>query len=194
MKRYRNIRPALTYANVMATVAAFVALGGSSYAALTITGKHVRDGSLTGRDVHNGSLTSRDIRNGSLSVKDFKTGELPCGAVQDAGTFLISSRAGRYTAQLTGVTGDGVIQRPDAGAQLAYNGRQCFELQSGTTVVAHYALLDAFSGGQVGTMDVTMIQGPGGDPLSGGNRRIDCEASQGSCATVAGYIAILADV
>ena len=33
------IKQRLTYANVMATVAVFIALGGSSYAALSITGK-----------------------------------------------------------------------------------------------------------------------------------------------------------
>ena len=35
------IRKRLTYANVMATLAVFIALGGSSYAALTITGRDV---------------------------------------------------------------------------------------------------------------------------------------------------------
>ena len=54
----------LTYANVMATVALFIALGGSSYAALSVTGKNVQSSSLTGR--------TEDIRNKSLSQKDFK--------------------------------------------------------------------------------------------------------------------------
>ena len=44
-----TLRARLTYANVMATIAVFVALGGSSYAAITITGKNVRNSSLTGR-------------------------------------------------------------------------------------------------------------------------------------------------
>ena len=34
----------LTYSNVMATIAVFIALGGSSYAAVKITGKNVKDG------------------------------------------------------------------------------------------------------------------------------------------------------
>jgi hypothetical protein len=33
-----NLRARLTYANVVATLALFIALGGSSYAAITITG------------------------------------------------------------------------------------------------------------------------------------------------------------
>jgi len=36
----------LSYANVVATLALFVALGGSSYAAIRITGKNVVDGTL----------------------------------------------------------------------------------------------------------------------------------------------------
>jgi hypothetical protein len=67
MKRERRIR--LTYANVVASLALFAALGGSSYAAISITGKQVSDGSLSGRDVHNGSLTgtghARPVATGS---------------------------------------------------------------------------------------------------------------------------------
>src|SRR5215216_4485897 len=75
-----RIRRSLSYANVMATVAVFVALGGSSYAALTITGKNVKDSSLTGKDIKNSSLTTSDVRNGSLLSGDFKSGQLPRGA------------------------------------------------------------------------------------------------------------------
>jgi hypothetical protein len=89
------LRSSLTYANVMATVAVFVALGGSSYAALQVTSKNVpRDAltgadikNLTGRDVRNNSLTgadvknlrSADIANGRLLAEDFAQGQLPKG-------------------------------------------------------------------------------------------------------------------
>jgi hypothetical protein len=75
----------LTYANVMATVAVFVALGGSSYAAGKITGKQVANSSLTGRDVKNSSLTSADVKNRSLRAVDFKPGQLPAGATGPQG-------------------------------------------------------------------------------------------------------------
>jgi hypothetical protein len=83
MKPKRSIR--ITYANVVATVALFAALGGSSYAAVAITGKQVRDGSLSGRDVHNASLTGRDIRDASLLAADFKSGQLPAGPKGEPG-------------------------------------------------------------------------------------------------------------
>jgi hypothetical protein len=65
-----KFRARLTYANVMATIALFVALGGSSYAAIKVTGKNVKDN----------SLTTADIKNKSLLRKDFKGGQLPAGA------------------------------------------------------------------------------------------------------------------
>ena len=63
-----KLRARLTYANVVASLALFVALGGTSYAALTVTGKNVKNNSLTGRDVRNGSLDSRDLNPDTRSV------------------------------------------------------------------------------------------------------------------------------
>jgi hypothetical protein len=80
-----RLRPHLTFANVISLVALFVALGGTSYAALTITGKNVRNSSLTGRDVKNSSLTTSDVKNRSLLARDFRTGQLPQGAKGDPG-------------------------------------------------------------------------------------------------------------
>jgi hypothetical protein len=39
-----RMRRRLTYANVMSTIAVFAVLGGTSYAAITITGAQVKDG------------------------------------------------------------------------------------------------------------------------------------------------------
>jgi len=75
-----KLRPRLTYANVTATVAVFLALGGGSYAAISITGKNVKDSSLTGKDIKNSSLTTSDVKNSSLLAADFKSGQLPAGA------------------------------------------------------------------------------------------------------------------
>jgi len=83
MKKNRRVR--ITYANVVASLALFAALGGSSYAAIAVTGAQVRDGSLTGRDVRNSSLTGKDVRNQSLLAQDFKPGQLPAGPKGDPG-------------------------------------------------------------------------------------------------------------
>jgi hypothetical protein len=66
----RAIRQRLSFANVMATAAVFIALGGSSYAALTITGADVRNGSLTYRDLKKDTL-------GGARIKESRLGKVP---------------------------------------------------------------------------------------------------------------------
>ena len=62
----RRLRPHLSYANVMATIAVFIALGGSSYAALTITGQNVKNSSLTWRDLKRNTLGPSRIKESRL--------------------------------------------------------------------------------------------------------------------------------
>jgi hypothetical protein len=59
------MRRHLTYSNVIATLALFIALGGSSYAAIKITGRNVTDGSLTGKDIKKRSVALNRL-NGTL--------------------------------------------------------------------------------------------------------------------------------
>jgi hypothetical protein len=66
----RARRRQLSYANVMATAAVFIALGGTSYAALTITGADVRNGSLSYRDLKKNTL-------GGTRVKESRLGKVP---------------------------------------------------------------------------------------------------------------------
>jgi hypothetical protein len=68
-----------SHATIVSYIALFVALGGTSYAAVAITGKQVKNSSLTGSDLKDASVTGRDVKNGSLRAKDFRAGELPAG-------------------------------------------------------------------------------------------------------------------
>jgi|GEM_PF-5097054 len=52
----------LTYSNVTATLALFIALGGSAYAAVEVTGQDVVDGSLTGKDIKKKSVSLDRLR------------------------------------------------------------------------------------------------------------------------------------
>ena len=71
-----RLRPHLSYANVMATIAVFIALGGSSYAALTITGRNVKDSSLSWRDLKRNTL-------GGTRIKESRLGQVPRAANAD---------------------------------------------------------------------------------------------------------------
>jgi hypothetical protein len=63
----------LTYANVMATIGVFLALGGASYAAIKLPAN-----SVGSRQIKDGAVASADIKNHSIKAGDFKGG-LPSG-------------------------------------------------------------------------------------------------------------------
>ena len=70
-----RLRPRITYANVTATIALFIALGGTSYAVSQLprnsVGAHqIRSGAIRSAEIKNGSARSRDIRDRSIGVKD----------------------------------------------------------------------------------------------------------------------------
>jgi hypothetical protein len=61
-----RLRQRLTYANVMSTLAVFIALGGSSYAAFTIDGATIRNRSIAGKKLRHNTLTGVQIRESRL--------------------------------------------------------------------------------------------------------------------------------
>jgi len=64
----RRIRPRLSYANVMSTIAVFVALGGSSYAAVTLNGKNLKHRSVGASKIKRNTLTNLEIRESRLTT------------------------------------------------------------------------------------------------------------------------------
>jgi hypothetical protein len=69
-----------SYADIVATVALFVALGGTSYAALQLS-----KGEVKRRHIARDAVTSPKVKDGSLLAKDFRGGELPAGPQGPAG-------------------------------------------------------------------------------------------------------------
>jgi hypothetical protein len=55
------------HGTAVAYLALFAALGGSAYAAVTVTGKNIKDGTVTGRDVKNRSLGTNKLSTTALS-------------------------------------------------------------------------------------------------------------------------------
>jgi hypothetical protein len=70
----------LTYANVVASLALFVALGGVSWAAVTLPANSVGK-----RQLKSNAVTSEKVANGSLKAADFAAGRLPAGERGPAG-------------------------------------------------------------------------------------------------------------
>jgi hypothetical protein len=73
-----------SYANVAATLAVFLALGGTSYAVLRVGSDDVIDNSLRSRDVRNGGLLGRDLRNRSVQARDVRRDSLGGGVIKES--------------------------------------------------------------------------------------------------------------
>ncbi len=97
--------PHPTYSNVAATLALFVALGGTSFAAVSITGSDVRNGSLTGTDLKNESVTGKDIDNSSLTGSDIKSSSLTSSDVKDGSLLAADFGSGQLPAGPQGPAG-----------------------------------------------------------------------------------------
>jgi hypothetical protein len=85
-----SLHARLTYANVMATIAVFMALGGSSYAAVALSAnsvksKHIGKGQVKFADIAKNAVTSAKVADGSLLATDFQTGQLPPGSTGSPG-------------------------------------------------------------------------------------------------------------
>src|SRR4051812_26982597 len=66
--------------NVVSYVALFVALGGTSYAAVRLPSNSVGPLQIT-----KNAITSSKVRDSSLLARDFKAGQLPAGKPGDTG-------------------------------------------------------------------------------------------------------------
>src|SRR4051812_37324400 len=61
-----RLRKHITYANIISIVTIMVALGGTSYAAIKVTGANIKDQTLTAKDVQNLSLSLADLSSGTV--------------------------------------------------------------------------------------------------------------------------------
>jgi hypothetical protein len=88
--------PRPSVALVVAFVALFAALGGTGYAALTITGKNIQNETVTGADVDNKSLSYKEFKKDTLGgdqIKESKLGTVT--SAQHAATADNATNAGK---------------------------------------------------------------------------------------------------
>jgi hypothetical protein len=110
-----KLRPHLTYANVVSSVCLFVVLGGSAYAAATlsnnsVTSKHIKNGQVKRDDIARNAVNSSKIANSSLLADDFKAGQLPAGPPGPKGE---SGPQGQQGAKgEAGAAASGIVARP----------------------------------------------------------------------------------
>jgi hypothetical protein len=120
-----RLRSHLTYANVMATLALFIALGGSSYAALRIGTKQVRNNSLLGEDIRNRTLRGEDVLNRTLFGRDLARNTVGGTQVRESSLGIVPN-----ASRLDGVTASELKVRCPPGTSAT--GASCIEGASRT--------------------------------------------------------------
>lgn len=121
MRSLLNRRP--TASTVISCTALFVALGGTSYAAVTIDGKDLKNRSVTAKKVKTRTLTGTQIKNDALTGKQVKESTL--GRVPSAARADDATRAQRADAAGTADTA--------TNAQNAQNAKSAESAQSAQT-------------------------------------------------------------
>lgn len=108
-----RFRSRLTYSNVLATVAIFVALGGSSYAVSQINGKNIKNRSIAGKKLKKRTVTGTEIKRGVITPSKF--GRLPAArafhsasqSIAASNDTILAFNSERFdTAALHGTTTD----------------------------------------------------------------------------------------
>jgi hypothetical protein len=107
-----KLRSGFTYANVMATFAVFIALGGGAYAALRLPAN-----SVGSKQIKAGAVSSSKVKNGSLLAGDFKAGQLPAGAQGPQGAAGAQGEKGDAGTNGTNGT-NGTVNGVPAGGDL----------------------------------------------------------------------------
>jgi hypothetical protein len=98
------LRRRISYANVVATLALFVALGGTSYAVIHVSSDDVTDNSLRSVDIRNNTIRSRDVTDHTLRARDLRRNSLGSGAIKESSLAPVpravrADRLGNATAE-----------------------------------------------------------------------------------------------
>lgn len=161
-------RPKLTYANVVATLALFIAVGGASAFAAGQLGKNsvgpkqLRKNAVTGAKVKNHSLTGNDIRLSSLgTVPQAQRAE----TASDAGTLQGSPASAFVHGQAQVLSARRDLKVGDEAEILSLPGLGALRASCGNGI-SHPELREGsfeFVNGSAGTLDQTLEYGMGTD-------------------------------
>ena len=148
-----SLREKLTFSNVVAVVALFIALGGASYAAVKLP-----KNSVGTKQIKKNAVNSSKVRNGSLLAADFGKDQLPAGP---AGATGASGTAGLPGA--AGITGStGATGASGSNGSTGATGPTGPKGATGTTGTSATAIVTGSSDITSGTQVFSVNGGPSG--------------------------------
>jgi hypothetical protein len=106
----RALRARLSYANVTATIALFIALGGSAYAAV-----HLPKNSVGARQIKPNAITSAKVKDQSLGGKDINLSTL--GTVPSAANATHAASSDTAASANTSTTASGLAPLPSGKSE-----------------------------------------------------------------------------
>jgi hypothetical protein len=129
----RRFRSKLTYANVMATIAVFIALGGSGYAALklprnSVGTKQLRSHAVTNSKLAPGAVSGSRVKPNGLTgaeINEAALGQVPSAHLADHAANADTASSAGNAAAVNGVTASQLKLSCPAGT-LRYLG-ECFQ-------------------------------------------------------------------
>lgn len=182
----------ITYANVVASLALFAALGGTSYAAIALP-----KNSVGAQQVKAGAVRSAEVKDGALTRRDFARGTLLQGSKGDTGPAGPKGDAGPAGPKGdTGPSGDPGIALADPS------------LESGRTVIGFWRLQGRNNAATQkpallnialpAKAPVALTAGnvnfaPGADSATTSDEEADCTGSEQSPTAPAGKVCIYSD-
>ena len=113
MSKLARIRKRITSAHVIACIALFVALSGSSYAAVTIRASQIRNNSIPGAKIKSNSIPASKLRNNSITGRKLRNNTISRAKLRtDA---LVTSGGGNITTPASGNDNDSTGPRGPQG-------------------------------------------------------------------------------
>ena len=118
----RRIREGLSFANVTAVLALFVALGGSAWAIArnSVGSAEIKPEAVRSSDIRTGAVNSAKVEDGSLAAQDFGEDQLPAGPQGERGPQGLIGATG--SPGPPGVQGPEGPHGPGIGSPLTFSG------------------------------------------------------------------------
>jgi hypothetical protein len=175
--------PCVSYSNVMATIAVFVALGGTSYAVATgsIDSREIKNNTVRSKDLRNGDVRGRDIRNGTIRDADIASDQVQGTHVLESSLGTVPSADAANSAQtaasLSSQTKIAYQAAESSGTQTVYNSGKL-------TISATCGAAGALDVSATTAVDNATIQSNGADPPLGTGNASDGDFDTGETAAL----------